>query len=239
MKIDKKKIELKAVKLLRESNIGILSTNSAKFENYPFGSLVSYSTSRSRSIYLYISTLAQHTKNIKNSNKVCLTITNINHSGDKQDSARLSLLGKVDLVKDDEIKYCEQSYYSLIPNSINYKKMHDFSFYKISIDSIRWIGGFGEISWLKKDNWLEHTPDWKERENMIIDHMNSDHSDSISHSLKMQYGISDKSAKMAFLNIDGYYVKSRGKFYFIKFEKTCMNSKEYKEELVRLARIKR
>ena len=56
MKIDKKKIELKAVKLLRESNIGILSTNSAKFENYPFGSLVSYSTSRSRSIYLYIST---------------------------------------------------------------------------------------------------------------------------------------------------------------------------------------
>ena len=57
--------------------------------------------------------------------------------------------------------------------------MHDFSFYKISIDSIRWIGGFGEISWLKKDNWLELIPDWKERENMIIDHMNSDHSDSI------------------------------------------------------------
>ena len=173
MKIDKKKIELNAVKLLRESNIGILSTNSAKFENYPFGSLVSYSTSRSRSIYLYISTLAQHTKNIKNSNKVCLTIANVNNSGDKQDSPRLSLLGKVDLVEGDEIKYCEQSYYSLIPNSINYKKMHDFSFYKISIDSIRWIGGFGEISWLKKDNWLELIPDWKERENMIIDHMNS------------------------------------------------------------------
>ena len=57
--------ELEAVKLLRTSNEGILTTISDKFEGYPFGSFITFITDRDRSVIIFASNLAEHTTNIK------------------------------------------------------------------------------------------------------------------------------------------------------------------------------
>ena len=44
------KYENDAVRLMRESEIGILSTMSEKFSGYPFGSFVSYVSAKDRTI---------------------------------------------------------------------------------------------------------------------------------------------------------------------------------------------
>ena len=75
-------------------------------------------------------------------------------------------------------------------------------------------------------------PEWLNKEDMILQHMNSDHSNSITASLNAQHGIKDPNAKMKSLALNGYYVLSSNQLYFIKFEKTCNTSSEYKNELI-------
>ena len=70
----------------------------------------------------------------------------------------------------------------------------------------------------------------------ICDHMNNDHSKNISASLNAQHGIKDKNAKMFALTIDGYYLRSEDKIYFIAFDEICINAKEYKDTLVNQAK---
>lgn len=225
--------ELHAAKLLREANEGVLSTISKKFDGYPFGSFTTFSTDRDRSIIIYASDLAQHTKNLKNNSKASLTIYNLNKKGDQQDSQRLTLLGDLKLA--DNQDDCKKRFSLFLPHSVNYHKMHDFSFYKLEINQARWIGGFGQIAWLKTANWIKHSPKWLEREDSIIDHMNEDHSNSIVSTLNAQLDIKDPEAKMVALNIDGYYVLTKGEIKFLTFTTCCLNMKQYKDELVRQA----
>ena len=66
--------------------------------------------------------------------------------------------------------------------------------------------------------------------------MNEDHYDTIVDALNAQHGVNHKTAQMVQLNIDGYYLRTKRKLYFIKFSKTCHSPKEYKDELVDLAK---
>ena len=47
--------------------------------------------------------------------------------------------------------------------------------------------------------------------------------------------LKDPEAKMNSLDVNGYYVLSSDKTYFIKFEKSCNTTSEYKDELIKQA----
>ena len=229
--------EKSAAVLLRESNEGALSTMSKKFEGYPFGSFTTFTTDRNRTVIIYASGLAQHTKNLLHNSKASLTIYNLEQNGDQQDSQRLTLLGDLVLAADQDD--CKERFSLFLPHSVNYHKMHDFSFYKLVINQARWIGGFGQIAWLKPEQWIDSKPKWLERERSIINHMNDDHSNSIISTLHAQLGIKDSKAEMVAINTDGYYVRSNDELMFIKFDKCCTNLKDFKDELVKQAHANR
>ena len=89
------KYDLQAAELFRSSNEAILSTVSKKFEGFPFGSYITYVTGRNRSIYLYASDIAEHTKNLKNNPKACITVSKSKDGEDER-----NVVGKVDGTKD-------------------------------------------------------------------------------------------------------------------------------------------
>ena len=227
--------ELNAVKLYRTSTTGILSTISKDYENYPFGSFITYLSGRSRTMYLYLSEIAQHTKNLNHQSKACVTVFKT-HSGDKQNSQRLTIMGDLKQVSKNNINYCEQLFFTHFPESQRYSSFHKFHFYQLEIKHIRWIGGFGKIAWLKSKHWINQEPKWSKSEHNIIQHMNNDHKKNIVSALHAQYNIKDVNAMMVFLTIDGYYVQSNDKLYFINIPKTCYNSEEYREALIELAK---
>ena len=83
-------------------------------------------------------------------------------------------------------------------------------------------------------------PKWlSEAADRIANHMNSDHVNSIVSTLHAQFGIKDPLARMEYLKIDGYYISSDGKFYFAKFTRKCNSVHEYKEELIKNAKLYR
>tara|TARA_B100001057_G_scaffold467007_1_gene524715 strand:+ start:752 stop:1486 length:735 start_codon:yes stop_codon:yes gene_type:complete len=230
-----KKYDLQAAELFRSSNEAILSTVSQRFDGFPFGSYVTYVSGRNRSIYLYASDIAEHTKNLKNDPKACITVSRTKDEEDKQNSARLTIMGNLKEVSKDRLEDCKSRFHKFLPESKKYSQMHDFKFYELKPDNIRWIGGFGEIAWLKKNNWVSEEPRWKEREQGMIEHMNDDHSNVIFSTLRGQHNIEDKHAEMFAMCIDGYYVLSKKDLFFIRFDSPCLTPKEVKDELVRQA----
>ena len=234
--LDKKQFEFDAVKLFRNCQSGILSTISQKFGNYPFGSYVSMISGRDRTIYLYLSDLAQHTKNFKKNSKCCMTLRRFNSINEKQDTQRLSIIGDVINADKSELDYHKNKYHQVHKESKIYSSFHDFKIYKFVAKEIRWIGGFGKIAWLDKENWLIKKPKWIIKENDIIDHMNKDHQNTIISALKAQHKVSSSNPKIVFLTIDGYYLKNKSKIYFIQLENACFTSDDYRKELVKLAK---
>ena len=230
------KYNYKAINLLHSSRSGILSTISKKNKNYPFGSFATFVTARDRTIYFYFSDIAQHTINLKENPKACLTISKSISNEDVQNSQRLSLMGNIKSIKESNKEYCKNKFHEFFPESKKYMNFHGFNFYQLEINSIRWIGGFGKIAWLETEDWKSKDPKWKKHEESIINHMNSDHSNSIVSSLNAQHNIKDHKAKMIFLTKDGYYVKSKKEMLFIQLEQKCNTMQEYKEELINLAK---
>jgi len=228
--------EKDAVSLYRTDKTAILSTISKKYEGYPFGSFVTYVTGWDRTIFLYLSDLADHTKNLKTNYKSCITILKKNVKGDIQNSARLTLVGDLEMVPEKIQKRCQTRFQKIFPESKAYAAMHDFNFYQISVTQSRWIGGFGKISWLDPKNWLNMDVEWFDDEISIINHMNDDHSNTISSALNAQHGVKDSEAAMVGLSIDGYYLKSRDNIFFIGFEEPCFTSKDYRSVLIDLSK---
>ena len=231
------KYENDAVRLMRESEIGILSTMSEKFSGYPFGSFVSYVSAKDRTILFYFSDLAEHTKNLIQDSKSSLTIFRVNEKGDNQNSNRLTLLGDLSLMDKKRSDLIQDHYFKMLPESRSYSNMHDFNFYKFVPSQIRWIGGFGAIAWLKPEDWHQLNIEWSEAEKDIISHMNEDHSEAITASLNAQYGLKCHKATMICLSIDGYYVVANETKYFISFDEPCLTRKSYKDMLVKQARL--
>ena len=223
-----------AINLMRNCREGVLSTVSKKYEGYPFGSFVTFISGADRSIIFYASDIAQHTINLKNNSKACITLFNLSE-GDKQDSARLSLMGDVKKI-DKDVEEISGQFIEFFPESSQYSNMHDFNFYSLNISQVRWIGGFGKIAWLSSTNWNPIRPKWLKQEKSMIEHMNEDHSNSIVSALNAKLGIKDKHAKMLRLTIDGYYVSSKNKIYFIDFNLPCFTVNQYRDKLVAQAK---
>ena len=223
-----------AINLMRNCREGVLSTVSKKYEGYPFGSFVTFISGADRSIIFYASDIAQHTINLKNNSKACITLFNLSE-GDKQDSARLSLMGDVKKI-DKDVEEISGQFIEFFPESSQYSNMHDFNFYSLNISQVRWIGGFGKIAWLSSTNWNPIRPKWLKQEKSMIEHMNEDHSNSIVSALNAKLGIKDKHAKMLRLTIDGYYVSSKNKIYFLDFNLHCFTVKQYRDKLVEQAK---
>ena len=80
-------------------------------------------------------------------------------------------------------------------------------------------------------------PEWLSKASKrIIEHMNDDHSNSIVSTLNAQHGIKDKNAKMKELQVNGYFVISNQKLYFLEFEQVCNSTEQYKAELIKHAK---
>ena len=172
---NRKKYEIEAVNLYRSANTAVLSTISKKYEGYPFGSFITYATDHNRSLLMYTSNIAQHTINLKSNSKSCVTLFKLDTDYDKQNSSRLTLIGDLESVSNDDIDICRGRFENFFPESKKYSSMHDFNFYKLKISKVRWIGGFGDIAWLNNKHWGDEKPKWIKNEGMMIDPVSYTH----------------------------------------------------------------
>jgi putative heme iron utilization protein len=141
---------LAARQLLRAHRYGALSTLSKKFEGHPFGSITPYLVDHDGSLLILISALAEHTKNILHDPRVSL-ITHNQEDAHIQTQGRLTVVGTAALEPKREL--AGKRYLRYFPEAQTYYDMPDFQFYRIVPQALRYIGGFGDIHWVKADRY--------------------------------------------------------------------------------------
>ena len=243
--MNKQKSIRNARTLLRQSELGVLSTHSKANDGYPFGSVSTYMSTVNGDAIFYVSDLAQHTKNLLANNKMCLTVFSgsdgaIASYEDPNAGARLSLLGEATPVDVSEKEAIQQRFFTLYPESRAYQGTHDFEFFKLHTERVRFIGGFGDINWISKDAWTLPTPEWLGDEENIVRHMNEDHEDAMQLICKHLFAIYAQHVEMITLTPDGCFLKAnQGKPIFVPFEEPAHSAQEVRQQLVKLTHAAR
>mgnify|MGYP001169626081 CR=1 FL=1 len=164
--------------LVEKASKGTLCTMSARKDGYPYGSFVIYSMYRNNPIFL-VSTLAEHTKNLIRNPRASLLISE-DGEGNPLALGRITLVGDCEKLAKSEHESAKKIFLEKHPQSKSYADWDDFSFYELKVSSIRYIGGFGKMSWVNLDEWVDAEPDpLEEHASGIIEHMNDDHKDAM------------------------------------------------------------
>lgn len=191
---------LEARQLLRAHRYGALCTLSKKFKGHPFGSITPYLVDHDGSLLILISTLAEHTKNILHDPRVSL-ITHNQESPHIQTQGRVTVLGTAIPVADRDGTGLR--YLRYFPEAQTYFSMHDFSFYRIVPETIRFIGGFGDIHWIKAVDYTVASYPLITQEYNLLMEMNSLHEDKIRlHTIQQ-----DQKVELVGIDCDGFDIR--------------------------------
>jgi putative heme iron utilization protein len=177
--VPKTKAYGEAEDLLHQASVASLCTLSAREGGWPFGSIVPYALGPGHQPILLLARIAEHTKNLMADPRVSLLIHEPHDGGDPQAKARLTVLGRAQRLErvDPTI---EARYLARVPEAKTYHRTHNFDFYSVELERLRYIGGFGKIFWLDPGPLRDRpNPFHSEPGRGVLDHLNQDHSDAV------------------------------------------------------------
>lgn len=228
--------------LLLKEGSGVLSTISLAVEGYPFGSVVPYCLDQNLRPFILISSIAQHTKNINENSKVSLTIIESNTNTNKQSKGRLTFIGDAEKISAEDKSQWEeyrQKYLNYFPEAVDYFGTHDFEFYRILPKRLRFIGGFGKIYWVEKEDFHLRNIFSQIAESQIVNHMNEDHKynqvDYCRHYLSEI--ITEEDVFMTGLDQWGMDLNIQGTLKRIDFPRVLKDPSEVRSIMVEMAKI--
>ena len=222
-----------ARQLLRGHAYGALSTLSRKFNGHPFGSITPYLVDHDGSLLILISTLAEHTRNIQHDSRVSL-ITHSQNDSNIQTQGRVTALGSAQIIADKN--QSGTRYLRYFPQAASYFAMHDFSFYRIVPQALRFIGGFGKIHWVEADNYLVPPYPLIEQEPDVIAHMNAEHGDAMRRYCQHIHHSEVLDVEMLGIDCDGFDVLADGKIWRFDFEQMVLDAQQARQALVAMSK---
>jgi heme iron utilization protein len=157
--------------------MGSLSTHSRKFPGFPFGSMMPFAVDALGRPVFFISSLAMHTQNLNQDARASLLVTQPDVSGDPLGAARLTLVGTARVAPAGEVR---DLYLSSHENARYWQDYTDFAYYRLDVQGVYFIGGFGVMGWVPAEDYASAAPDpLAVVAPGIIQHMNADHADAL------------------------------------------------------------
>jgi len=218
-----------ARRLLLSEGAGVLSTISQDVPGYPFGSVTPYCVDRQCQPVIYISHIAQHTKNILKDPRVCLTVLEGRGDGDVQAEGRITCLADARLIEESESDVRDR-YFRFFPATREYEQTHSFSFFRLDLVRVRFIGGFGRIFWLEPGEFKAPNPFSEVQESRILQHMNQDHGDALR---RFADGV---DATMVGIDAEGFDLLADGRRVRRPFATPVHNLEDARQALVAMAK---
>jgi hypothetical protein len=194
--------------MLHLGRIGTLATVSRKQPGFPFGSLMPYGLDdQGRPIFL-ISSMAMHTQNLQADSRGSLLVTQDDAGGDPLGASRVTLVGNILQIPEPEVADARKLYLARYANSKYWVDFEDFSFYRMEIVDIYYVGGFGVMGWVTASEYDCSQPDpLADATADIIQHMNADHSDALVLLAKKFAGIESQEASMTAVDRLGFHIR--------------------------------
>ncbi len=221
--------------------IGSLSTLSRKQPGFPFGSLMPYGLDdHGRPIFL-ISTMAMHTQNLQADPRASLLVTQEGTDGEPLAASRVTLIGNVLPAPDTEVAEARKLYLARHANSKYWVDFEDFSFYRMNLVDLYYVGGFGVMGWVSASEYDRSQPDpLADSMAEIIHHMNTDHKDALVLLAQTFARIESQEATMKEVDRLGFQLRLKTQDGMrgarIAFLREVSNPAETREVLVEMVR---
>ena len=227
--------------LLSESTTGTLSTMSRKREGFPFGSLMPYALDAEGQPLFLISSMAMHTQNLKADPRASLFVAQAAADEDPLGAARATLVGEARPVPEDGLAAARESYLAAHPNSKYWVDFADFSFFRLEVVEVYYVGGFGVMGWVEAGDYGEASPDpLAPSAAGILAHMNADHVDAMILLARRHAGLEASEAAMTAVDRLGFHLRLKTaegmKGVRINFPAEVRSPQETRKALVEMVR---
>ena len=188
--------------------VGSLSTVSRKQPGFPFGSVMPYGLDDRANPVLLISTMAMHTQNVQADPRSSLLVTQPDTIGDPLGASRVTLIGNILPVPVSEVGEARRVYLARYTNSKYWVDFDDFSFYRMHVVDVYYVGGFGVMGWVTDSEYYSAKPDpLADAATDIIQHMNTDHGDALVELARVFAGIESQEVAMTSVDHLGFHVR--------------------------------
>lgn len=159
------------------ATVGIGSLATLTEEGDPWASMVTYGPTADGSPVLYVSTLAEHGRNLARDQRASLVVVADSPSDDPLDSGRVTVAGRVRRAEEDEAR---DAHLAVWPSAALYAGFGDFTFWLLQVERVRWVGGYGRMDSVDAAGYAAARPDPVVVGGAgAIDHLNQDHADSL------------------------------------------------------------
>jgi heme iron utilization protein len=196
--------------LLHLGRVGSLSTLSRKRPGFPFGSLMPYALDGAGRPLFLISTMAMHTQNLQQDARASLMVTQPEAEGDPLGAARVTVVGNAATLAAPEVAEARGLYLERHPNSKYWVDFDDFSFFRMDVVDVYYVGGFGVMGWVAAPDYVDaHADPLADAAAEILQHMNADHQDALILMAKVFAGITAQEAAMTAVDRLGFHVRMK------------------------------
>jgi len=229
--------------LVERAATGTLCTLSVEPDGYPYGSFVTFGLWQGQPVLL-ISALAEHTKNLLKEAR-CSLLTVEAGTGDPLARGRVTLVGQCAQADDEQRDGAREAFLGAHPNASFYADFKDFRFWLLTVESIRYIGGYGRMSWVEPEHWSQAQPcPVAARSETIIDHMNDDHAETLAlYCRAFSKATETKQARMTAVDRYGFEMSAQTEQgprpIRLGFSEPITDADQVRKELVALARSAR
>ncbi len=150
-------------------------------EGFPYGSLVTVALDERGRPLLLLSELAEHTQNLAHCADASLLLAEpMDRHRTPLALGRVTLLGPCAKVPAEERDAARAIFLAAQPDASFYVDFKDFSFHRLEPIALRYVGGFGRMSWVTAADYLAAAPDpLAAAAPAILAHMNEDHGEAM------------------------------------------------------------
>jgi len=191
--------------LVEATDTATLSTIALEPAGYPFGSVVTYAVDAAGAPLILMSTMAEHARNLAADARCSLLVTAPEGTGaGRLAVARATLIGDMVDVDAADQDAATEAYLAVHPGAY-WAKFPDFSVHRLVVTSIRYVRGFGEMSWVDGASYAAAQADpVAAAESGIVTHMNDDHADSLVAIVAHQLDVPETVTAVTMLSCDRY-----------------------------------
>jgi len=167
--------------LVHLGRTGSLSTLSARHPDWPFGSVMPYGLDHQGRPTFLISNMAMHTQNLLRDPRSSLLITQAEAHQDLLAVGRITLMGTVARVPQNDIAPVREGYLARHPEASMWADFGDFAWFRMEVVESYLVVGFGVMGWIATEDYHRAEVDpLADFAAGIIEHMNDDHADALS-----------------------------------------------------------
>lgn len=203
----------------------------------PYASLVLLACDMSAQPILFLSDLAEHSRNIAADPRVSVLVDGTAGLRDRLAGARVTLQGTAEPVDDEPIK---ARYLRRHPSASIYADFADFRTYRVTIARAHLVAGFGRIAWIDGGAVALPAGDFaalRDAEPGIVEHMNADHADAMADMARHLRGSTHGDWRMAGVDPEGCdLIDDDGSLLRLPFDRQVNDPQQCRAELVRLTR---